>query len=1027
MNWTGGKLRRHSKANANAVVKAQKQHFAKARAQVQTRRAAVSPLNFSFARCLFDVSNPTEDRSHTRQTRSKCHNQKSPQVSRDGDPNYTCPVESESVSNSPQPRDSSPCQRGYSTGLQEKSRLRERTLEDVQRELLRHPDWVCAAAARPVKIQFVRPEEVEQIGRRRKITSDERKRQRLAQEGWQVRNEMLQPFNRSTREGPSSVSDLVDVSIRMGSNLHPTQSSLPPPHPPKAPKHPQSSSTDLMLLDKFEEPSQKEIVNGGNSCQSSRAWIGVRFVNLNLDSALKSLPLDQVRYLKSFDEVKARSSSLARMTPLTPGMSSTHESQSSSSQQRSNIPNQHAPRSSSGDEATMGERNLKLPTKPSKCSSRSPQADARSYSDLLETGNRRDTWPGTWEGQIAPSKSLLMTSGESARRPNLAPQVNNENKPYQGKREFPTFTLDHQIEQEACREGEPSPCINQPGTTRQSPFYISSDSLQNHVTPTLPRRILPLPFNLESRSNVSKGPEIMEAIEVKSPNNLFLPGGQWPRSDQCYSMSFPQPCAASSPVRDQNLGLSRVADPALLHCSEIHRSTASSPGKSIRQEELSGKPARPNGDIIPVQGNISDENERWMKFVFPDDFERMQRSFQFSSHVSHARFSGYNPNNQIGAKGKTTLADTERRSQRTEVSGSVGSPDNALTSCNTTLFRPQSCISPRNPEKAPPSETDFLTQLSPMEGCLDERLRNLSDHTNPARSVKSFIPASTSISRQGDLSTDHVILDEDTPRDRAGRSKRSAGLAFLDLDSTNLAANPHKKHRVLEPTEMRIPTAKEAQDERLRDNVPNKLSSSTGYCHDPGLVHRGSDSFVSEQSSPSHLKITGFHGAGVFPLHYSPVPNISRKPLAKTLRSPGKLRQVPPESRICDLRQTFPSIESRHCLMENASRSGAPYGADTARMLQSYSPSQHVGGINPDIEWSFPISPAEESLQQNSSSPDNSSRWSTNCALNGFQNSGMDGGGTKQRLWARDPVVVQKDGLDRAQFRKLIDDFKRSF
>jgi hypothetical protein len=31
MNWTGGSLQRHSKANANPVVKRQKEHFAKAR------------------------------------------------------------------------------------------------------------------------------------------------------------------------------------------------------------------------------------------------------------------------------------------------------------------------------------------------------------------------------------------------------------------------------------------------------------------------------------------------------------------------------------------------------------------------------------------------------------------------------------------------------------------------------------------------------------------------------------------------------------------------------------------------------------------------------------------------------------------------------------------------------------------------------------------------------------------------------------------------------------------------------------
>jgi hypothetical protein len=47
MNWTGGRLQRHSKANANATLKAQKQHFAKARLQQQNGRPEPSPLQVS--------------------------------------------------------------------------------------------------------------------------------------------------------------------------------------------------------------------------------------------------------------------------------------------------------------------------------------------------------------------------------------------------------------------------------------------------------------------------------------------------------------------------------------------------------------------------------------------------------------------------------------------------------------------------------------------------------------------------------------------------------------------------------------------------------------------------------------------------------------------------------------------------------------------------------------------------------------------------------------------------------------------
>lgn len=48
MNWTGGRLQRHSKANTNATLKAQKQHFAKARLQQHNGQSMPSPLSSTF-------------------------------------------------------------------------------------------------------------------------------------------------------------------------------------------------------------------------------------------------------------------------------------------------------------------------------------------------------------------------------------------------------------------------------------------------------------------------------------------------------------------------------------------------------------------------------------------------------------------------------------------------------------------------------------------------------------------------------------------------------------------------------------------------------------------------------------------------------------------------------------------------------------------------------------------------------------------------------------------------------------------
>jgi hypothetical protein len=50
MNWTGGSLQRHSKANANAVLKRQKENFAKARLRLRPQQPRIMTLTPSARR-----------------------------------------------------------------------------------------------------------------------------------------------------------------------------------------------------------------------------------------------------------------------------------------------------------------------------------------------------------------------------------------------------------------------------------------------------------------------------------------------------------------------------------------------------------------------------------------------------------------------------------------------------------------------------------------------------------------------------------------------------------------------------------------------------------------------------------------------------------------------------------------------------------------------------------------------------------------------------------------------------------------
>jgi hypothetical protein len=65
MNWTGGRLQRHSQANANATLKAQKQHFSKARLRQQHGQPAPSPLRLSAFKVLLK-QNDKVDRDQKR-------------------------------------------------------------------------------------------------------------------------------------------------------------------------------------------------------------------------------------------------------------------------------------------------------------------------------------------------------------------------------------------------------------------------------------------------------------------------------------------------------------------------------------------------------------------------------------------------------------------------------------------------------------------------------------------------------------------------------------------------------------------------------------------------------------------------------------------------------------------------------------------------------------------------------------------------------------------------------------------------
>src|SRR5690242_11933585 len=119
MDWVGGKLQRHAKANANDQKRAQKQYFAKARQRLQYGQPPVSPPALAHYR----ASNP----------------QPSSRTSLKATP-PSRPTVSEGI-NLRGPRPPTPGESGP---------VPANPLEPVKRRLLGKADWAGLSIARPV-------------------------------------------------------------------------------------------------------------------------------------------------------------------------------------------------------------------------------------------------------------------------------------------------------------------------------------------------------------------------------------------------------------------------------------------------------------------------------------------------------------------------------------------------------------------------------------------------------------------------------------------------------------------------------------------------------------------------------------------------------------------------------------------------------------------------------------------------------------------------------------------------------------
>jgi hypothetical protein len=226
-------------------------------------------------------------------------------------------------------------------------------------------------------------------------------------------------------------------------------------------------------------------------------------------------------------------------------------------------------------------------------------------------------------------------------------------------------------------------------------------------------------------------------------------------------------------------------------------------------------------------------------------------------------------------------------------------PKTIRTAANTTLNMQQ------NSEltyQSIPSETDFLTQMSPMTGYLDDRIVNVSTYNNAARTVRSSVDGpSVSAKRSassafGDES--HDQYDEISSSDNRVQKPSSPAMQRIPLDTLHqppLRANYHQSIQspVLRKDEEDIP-----QSIWRHAKPPSPLK-----------IDRAGQSLRSE--GHSQAEPTPHRHRTVFPLDYTPI-RPSEDQLSIETRLEGRRAALHTASFDYDSQFSTPKTPSQH-------------------------------------------------------------------------------------------------------------------
>ena len=683
MNWTGGRLQRHSKAtNSNALAKAQKDHFARARLRLNTQPTAPTPLH------IFDEAAVEEQRSliHSRNRR-----------------NLDAPIDDRNSPTHRRPRPQQAVARSVVTFNQVPTRDRPtnirnpypitsprvNSLEHVKHKLLNQTDWLRLGPTKPATADYKPTSHQEQVGRRRRVTREDRERQKYGRGNRKVEHNLIKPFARLQDAFAIRPEEAEDVSIRIGSNIHQSQTIKPPSCSVKLPSAvPESSSTDPMLLDIVETQlplASKESGHYHLNDEDNEQYLAECEATTD-ENAL--IPLAKAREFASFDEVKAYSSSAKHST-------STSQPETNTKLQTPAEP-QSGPQEPTSSSVVRALRPANRGIFSSDCNSHNAAilgSEPPYYSKHAEDTAMKDVEP------LQESVEAEHASHRPDQKPSSDENHDCERITRSGECQaiLPPLSSSRKVFRDRSASGTGSALYGRPAYTIERQVELAAKLQEQSLAPQAvappKHRLRPLPRSPRADKVMPHG---LRSTTTRYPNREAI--------DKIDPMGHPP----SFPVQ--------------------------------MSPEATDQPRR--------QG---DENEEWMRDVFVTDFDKLQERFSFAKGPVRRSTDRVPPTHALSSKPhlqRVERPDGSRWHEHSPQYSDIGQPKTIQTAANTTLNMRHETSPIHRENLFLPSDTDHLTQLSPMTGYLDERLANVSMYNNAARTVRSFVQAPSILAKR---------------------------------------------------------------------------------------------------------------------------------------------------------------------------------------------------------------------------------------------------------------------------------------